>query len=245
MAARGNRDEIIVGTKVGKLAGQTGLAGDNVLGSAHRSLERLQTDRIDLYYAHADDPETPLEESLDAFDRLVREGKVRYIGASNFEAPRLAEALATSAREGLVSYVAVQPEYNLVARNGYEGPLRDVCSEHGLGCFPYYGLASGFLTGKYRPGGPTIDSPRAPGAATLLDDRGLAVLSALDEISASHRVTVAAVALAWLRAQPTVVAPIASARSTEQLRDLLPGASLELAADELATLDTASAASRA
>jgi aryl-alcohol dehydrogenase-like predicted oxidoreductase len=238
MAARGNRDDLVLATKVGRAEGMRGLRAETIRRGAEESLERLATDRIDLYYAHADDPETPLEETMAAFDALVREGKVLHVAASNYSAPRLAEAMRVSDREGLVRYVALQPEYNLVSRSGYERGLQDLCVAEGLACMPYYGLASGFLTGKYRPGGPEVESARAGSARKHLD-RGGRVLAALDDIAAAHSVTVAAVALAWLRAQPGVTAPIASARTPEQLAELLPMADLELAPDELERLTAA------
>jgi aryl-alcohol dehydrogenase-like predicted oxidoreductase len=239
MAARRNRDAMIVATKVAKLETRKGLSAANIAVAAEDSLRRLGTDRIDLYYAHEDDQGVPLEETLGAFDALIREGKVRYVAASNYPAARLDEALTLSARDGLASYVALQPEYNLVAR-AYEGELRDVCVTHSLSCIPYFALAMGFLTGKYRPGGATVDSPRAAGASRYLNERGLAVLAELDAIAATHATTVAAVALAWVAAQPTVAAPIASARTPEQLAALLPMATLELTAEELGRLTSAS-----
>jgi aryl-alcohol dehydrogenase (NADP+) len=240
MAARGNRDRIVVATKVGMLSALRGLASKTIRAAAEGSLRRLRTDRIDLYYAHVDDAATPLEETLGAFDALVREGKVRHIAASNYTAPRLAEALAVSKRLGLARYVALQPHYNLVHRAEYEGELAELCAREGLACFPYYALASGFLAGKYRPGA-KVESARAAGAGKYLDEKGLRVLTALDAIAAERRTTVAAVSLAWLRTRPAVVAPIASARTPEQLAELLPIASLRLTDDEVAELDTASA----
>src|SRR3954471_6037945 len=235
----GRRDDVVIATKVTRLAPNTGLGRDAILGAADASLRRLQTDRIDLYWAHYDDPDTPLEETLAAFGELIDAGKVRAIGASNYSAPRLAEALAVSDREGLPRYVALQPHYNLVDREDYENGLAAVVAEHGLATIPYYGLASGFLTGKYRPGGPEVDSPRAAGAAKYLNNGGAAKLEALDAIAAEHETTVAAVALAWLAAQPHVAAPIASARTVRQLGDLLPVLSLQLGEDELAELSVA------
>ena len=240
MADRGNRDEIIIATKVGML-GDEGLSAEAIAKAADASLHRLQTDRIDLYYAHKDDEGTPLEETLGALDALVQAGKVRHIAASNYSAARLAEALVVSDREGLARYVALQPHYNLVERGEYEGELQDLCASEGIGCVPYFSLAKGFLTGKYRPEGAAVDSPRAEGAAAYLDARGLAVLDALDAIAAEHQVPVAAVSLAWLEAQDTVVSPIASGRSVAQLQDLLAVADLELTAEELARLTEASA----
>ena len=238
MAARGNRDELVIATKVGRAQGMRGLADATIRTGVEKSLERLGTDRIDLYYAHADDPDTPLEETMAAFDALVREGKVRHVAASNYSAPRLAEALRVSDGDGLVRYVGLQPEYNLVERAEYEGELQDLCVAEGLACMPYYALASGFLTGKYRPGGPDVESARAASAGKHLEGRA-GVLDVLDDVAAAHSTTVAAVALAWLRAQPGVTAPIASARTPEQLAELLPMAELELAPEELDRLTRA------
>jgi aryl-alcohol dehydrogenase-like predicted oxidoreductase len=236
MAARGNRDDIVVATKAGKMPGLSGLAPETIRRAAEESLARLGTDRIDLYYAHLDDEDTPLADSLAAFATLIDEGKVRYVAASNYSAPRLAEALAVARANDLPAYVAVQPHYNLVHRGDYEGELADLCEREGLSCLPYSGLASGFLTGKYRVGGPDTGSPRAGGARSYLNADGLAVLAALDEIAESHGTTDAAVALAWLAAQKAVASPIASARTPEQLAELLPMAELELGAAELARL---------
>ena len=240
MAARKNRDRIVVATKVGKLPGLDNLGARTIRTAAENSLRRLGTDRIDLYYAHADDPSTPLEETLGAFDALVREGKVLHVAASNYTEARLSEALAISKREGLSRFVALQPHYNLVHRAEYEGALADRCTGEGLACFPYYALASGFLAGKYRPG-VTVESARAGGAAKYLDERGLRVLAALDAIAAGRATTVSAVALAWLLTRPGVVAPIASARTPEQLAELLPAVSLKLADEELKRLADVSA----
>lgn len=238
MAARGNRDRLVIATKVGMGAG-AGLSPERIAEAAAESLQRLQTDRIDLYYAHKDDPDTPLEQTLAAFDRLVREGKARHIAASNYDADRLSQALAVSQREGLARYVALQPHYNLVVRDEYEGPLQDLCEREGLPCLPYFALAQGFLTGKYRPDGGEVQSSRAASAGAYMDERGLRVLDALDKVSAAHDTTVAAVALAWLMAQPTVAAPIASARTVAQLQDLLPMATLKLADAEVQMLTQA------
>ena len=238
MAARGARNRMVIATKVGMKPGLKGLSPATIRTAAEASLRRLGIDRIDLYYAHADDPATPLAESLRAFDALVKEGKVRYIAASNYTAPRMAEALAVSSREGLVRYIALQPHYNLVNRNEYEGELRDLCAREGLACFPYFALAKGFLTGKYRPG-TQVESPRAAAARTYLDERGLRLLAVLDDIAAAHHTTVAAVSLAWLVAQPTVVAALASARAVAQLADLLPFVDVTLSPGELVRLATA------
>jgi aryl-alcohol dehydrogenase (NADP+) len=236
MAARGNRNRMIIATKVGRCPGQLGLSAKNIRAGAEASLKRLNVDRIDLYYAHADDLNTPIEETLREFDALVREGKVRHVAASNFTAARLSAALATSAREGLVRYVALQPHYNLVVRKEYEGDLSDVCAREGVACMPYFALAMGFLTGKYRPGS-SVQSARAEGARKYLDERGQRILTALDDIAATHDTTVAAVSLAWLRDRPTVAAPIASARTVAQLSELLPMATLTLTADETRRLE--------
>ncbi|MBS1887018.1 MAG: aldo/keto reductase [Actinobacteria bacterium] len=235
MAARGNRDDVVIATKVGKFPGLDNLRPETIRRAADDSLRRLGTYHIDLYYAHADDPDTPLAETLGAFGELVAAGKVRHIAASNYSGARLAEALALADREGLPRFVAVQPHYNLMERD-YETDPRPVCEREGLACFPYYGLARGFLTGKYRPGGAAVDSPRAPGAVPYLDARGERMLAALDEIAAAHDTQPAAVALAWLREQPTVLAPIASARDASQLVPLLASMQLTLTPDELSRL---------
>jgi aryl-alcohol dehydrogenase-like predicted oxidoreductase len=241
LAARpGARERVVLATKVGKHPRFTGLSPANIRAAAEASLARLATDSIDLYYAHSDDPSTPIEDSLAAFDALIEEGKVRHVAASNYSAPRLAEALALAERESLPRYVALQPQYSLVERGAYEGELMDLCEREGLACIPYWGLARGFLTGKYRLGGPDVDSPRAVGAAAYLNERGIAVLEALDAVAAAHDAEVASVALAWLLAQPTVLAPIASARNVEQLDSLLAVSSLELSPQEIARVAAAS-----
>ncbi|MGI6874268.1 aldo/keto reductase [Amycolatopsis sp. 3B14] len=235
---RGRRDDVVIATKVGSWAARPGVSAKNIREAAEDSLRRLQTDYLDLYYAHRDVADVPLEETLGAFDELVRAGKVRHLGASNYSAERLAEALSISDREGFARYVAVQPHYNLVER-GYEQELAPLVAQEGLATLPYFGLARGFLTGKYRSR-EASGSPRAEKAVEYLDHRGERVLEALDEISAAHGTSPAAVALAWLAAQPTVVAPIASARNVEQLTDLLASVELRLGAEELAVLDDAS-----
>jgi aryl-alcohol dehydrogenase-like predicted oxidoreductase len=241
LAARpGARERVVLATKVGKHPDFMGLAPENIRAAADASLARLGTDRIDLYYAHEDDRNTPIEDSLAAFGALIEAGKVRCVAASNYSAPRLAEALEIAGRESLPRYVALQPQYSLVERGAYEGELSELCQREGLACIPYWGLARGFLTGKYRPGGPDVDSPRAAGAAAYLNERGIAVLDALDEVAAAHDAEVATAALAWLLAQPTVLSPIASARNVEQLAPLLAVPGLELSADELQLLTDAS-----
>jgi aryl-alcohol dehydrogenase-like predicted oxidoreductase len=242
IAARGNRDRLVIATKVGISADLPGLSESTINTAVEGSLRRLGIEQIDLYYAHQDDPNTPLQETLGAFQRLIDDRKIRYAAASNYSSARLSEALRIGEREGMASYVALQPHYNLMERERYEGELRTVCERHGLACVPYFGLARGFLTGKYRGDGEEVSSPRAAGVrASYLNDRGFAVLAALDALAASHGTTVAAVALAWLLAQPTVVAPIASATSREQLAELLPSTELQLSAHELAQLGSASA----
>ncbi|MBH1934548.1 aldo/keto reductase [Streptomyces sp. AV19] len=242
MAARGNRDAMVVATKVGAgIPEKAGLSAKTIKEGVEGSLRRLRTDYIDLYYTHYDDPSLPVEDYITTLDGLVKEGKVREIAASNVTAERLAEALEFSDAAGVAKYVAIQPEYNLVSRDTYEGPLADVAARHGLAAVPYYALASGFLTGKYRPG-TTVDSARAEGAAKHLgSERGLRVLAALDEVAAAHDAEVATVALAWLASRPTVATPLASARTVEQLRPLLALADLKLTEGELAKLTEASA----
>ena len=248
LASRGNRDRVVIATKVGSLPDRKGLSAKNIAAAADDSLRRLRTDRIDLYYAHRDDPDTPQEEYLAAFDALVTAGKVRAVGASNFTAERLRSALEISAKEGLAAFVALQPHYNLLERD-YERELAPLVADRGLACLPYFALAKGFLTGKYRtdgggryisrvrPGGP--DSPRAAGARTYLHERGLAVLDVLEEISLARTVSPAAVALAWLADRSTVAAPIASARTPEQLADLVEALTLELEPEQADRLTAA------
>jgi aryl-alcohol dehydrogenase-like predicted oxidoreductase len=238
LRSRGNRDGMVVATKVGMLPGMDDLKAATIERAAEDSLRRLGVDHIDLYYAHQDDPDTPQEEALAAFDRLVRAGKVRHVAASNYTAERLTSALAVSEREGFARFVALQQPYNLVDRS-YEGELSRAVADHGLSSAPYWGLAKGFLTGKYRPG-VAVESARAVGASKYLDERGLRILDAVDEVAGNHGTTQAAVALAWLAEQPTVAAPIASARTAEQLADLVPALDLELKADEIAALSAAS-----
>ena len=241
LARRGRRDDVVIATKVGQAPGREGLAPATIAAAADESLARLGVDHIDLYYAHIDDTETPLEDSLAALDALVSAGKVRHIAASNYSAPRLAEALAAADDIGARRYVALQTHYNLVHREEYEGELEAVCAREGLSCLAYSALADGFLTGKYRPGGELPQSERAEDAAPYLDDRGAAVLDALDTVAARHSVPPAAAALAWLTAQPTVAAAVASARTVEQLHELLTATTLQLGPDDLELLGSASA----
>ena len=243
MADRGNRDAMVVATKVGSsrpnLAGEVGLSAGSVARAARSSLRRLQTDRIDLYYAHKPDAATPLEETLRAFDQLVREGLVRHVGFSNHSAEQIEEAVAITKREGLAPITVLQDHYNLLERD-YEDQLAAVVAEHDLVQAPYFGLAKGFLTGKYRPGAPEVHSRRAQRASAYLqEERGLAVLEVLDDVAHDHGVPPAAVALAWLRSRPHVVAPLASARTPEQLGEILPSAELELTGEEADRLSQA------
>jgi aryl-alcohol dehydrogenase-like predicted oxidoreductase len=239
-ASRGTRDRIVLATKVGGAPGYDNLAGATIRGALERSLTRLQTDHVDLYYAHFDKSES-LEDTLETFDALVREGKVRHIAVSNHSAARISESLDISAAHGWASYVAVQPNYSLVERTAYETDVAPLALERGLGTFPYYGLARGYLTGKYRVGGPAIESVRAKGAAAYVNERGEAVLAVLAQVADGHGVQMPAVALAWLLTRPAVVAAMASARNLEQFASLLPMTTLTLTDDELAALDTVSA----
>lgn len=240
MASRGNRSDVVVATKVGHHSRLKGLAAPTIKAGAEESLRRLGTDHIDLYYTHFDDESVPVEEIVTALDQLVKEGKVRAVAASNISPERLRASLDFAEAEGLARYVALQPEYNLVAREKYEGPLLDVVAGAGLAAVPYFGLASGFLTGKYRPGR-TVESVRARSASAHAETaRGRAVLTALDEVAEAHGAEPATVALAWLASRPTVAAPIASARTVEQLPALVAVADLALTADELARLTAAS-----
>ncbi len=242
LQTRGNRDRVIVATKVASHAEAPGASRASIAKGVEASLRRLQTDYIDLYYIHRDDAETPLEETIAALDDLVKAGKVRAIAASNFTAARLAEALRISDETGAAKFVALQPHYNLVYRQEYEGDLEAVVAANGLSTIPYSSLASGFLTGKYRDDNTDADtSPRAGGARKYLDDRGRTVLAVLDEIAAERGVEVGTVALAWLRQQPTVVAPIASASTVEQVPGLLASATLELTPAELDRLSALTA----
>jgi aryl-alcohol dehydrogenase-like predicted oxidoreductase len=236
--ARDNRDQVVIATKVAKWPEHPGLSPANIATSIDGSLERLRTDHVDLYYAHEDDANVPTEDWYGAFDALVKDGKVRALGLSNFSDERIQEVVAIGEREGFAPIVALQPHYSLVERG--EGDLLALCDRLGLACIPYWALARGFLTGKYRPGGAKIDSPRAGQAAAYLDNPNAdGLLAALDETAAAHGAPIASVAIAWLREQPAVVAPIASARNGDQLADILPGATLELSDDELSRLTDA------
>ncbi|MCX4675488.1 aldo/keto reductase [Streptomyces sp. NBC_01433] len=241
LASRANRSDIVVATKVGAHPSYKGLSAGTIKSAAEESLRRLGTDHIDLYYTHFDDETVPVEEIITALDQLVKDGKVREIAASNISAERLQASLDFSEREGLARYVALQPHYNLVSRDTYEGALQDTAARAGLAAVPYFALASGFLTGKYRPG-TSVDSARAEKAAQHLEsEQGRKVLVALDRIAQEREAEIATVALAWLASRPTVVAPIASARTVEQLPALVAVAELRLTDQELAELTEASA----
>lgn len=234
-ARPGVRDRVVIATKVFSLPTRPGLSPDNVRAAVEDSLRRLRTDHVDLYYAHRDDPEVPQEEVVAVFDELVRAGKVREVGASNFTAERLRSAVDIARDAGLTPVTVAQDHFNLIERD-FATSLAPTLADLGIVELPYYALASGFLTGKYRPGR-TVDSQRASrGEALLGDPRNVTLLETLDEIAAAHGVSVAAVALAWLRQQPTVAAPIASARTPEQVPDLVESFALELTEDELARL---------
>lgn len=241
----GKRDKLLIATKVAKWAERPGLSADNINAAVEDSLRRLQTDVIDLYQAHEDDESVPMEETLGAFARLIAQGKVRAIGASNFSATRLRDALQVSADYHLPRYETLQPEYNLYDRRSYEAELEPLVREQALGVISYYSLASGFLSGKYRTAGDASHSS-ARGAkvvAHYLNARGLRILGALDDIAASHKATPAQVALAWLIARPGISAPIVSATSVAQLQEILAAARLQLGSTDIAQLDAASAES--
>ena len=239
---RGKRDDVMIATKVGAVmgSGDKGLSRAWIMQEVDASLKRLQIDTIDLYQAHRDDPDTPQEETAQAFADLVKQGKVRAIGASNFSAARLKSALEISRKNNLPRYESLQPHYNLVERPVYEAELEPLCQAEGLGVINYYALGAGFLTGKYRAEADLSKSPRGGGVKKYLNDRGFAVLKALDDVSARHKATPAQVALAWLIARPSITAPIASATSLEQLQDILKAATLKLTAQDIDVLNKAS-----
>lgn len=242
MKARGNRDRLVIATKVGSEMAPTqkGLSKSYIRSAVEASLQRLQTDYIDLYQSHRDDLDTPQQETLGAYEELIRDGKVRAIGASNFTAARLKEALEISAELGLPRYESLQPKYNLSDRAEYETDLESLCRKEEIGVIPYYGLASGFLTGKYRSEADFGKSVRGGRMAAYLDDRGKRILAALDAVSARKDATPAQVALAWLMARPGITAPIASATGMEQIRDLVKATEVRLDKDDIAQLDRAS-----
>ncbi|MBD8549564.1 aldo/keto reductase [Sphingomonas sp. CFBP 8764] len=239
----GRRDDVLIATKVGMLPGEGGekLQPTRIAAAAEASLKRLGTDRIDLYYAHQDDDTVPQEAVLEAFGKLVDAGKVRVIGASNFHAARLKSAVDAAKTSDLPRYHVLQPEYNLVSRDKFEGELQDYCVTENIGVLPYYGLASGFLTGKYRTPDDLGASVRGGGMRDLLDGKGKAVLEAMDAVVSDTGASHAQVALAWLLAQPGITAPIASATSARQIEDLLPAMTLELSDEQLSALTLAGA----
>ncbi len=240
---RGGRERMVIATKVGsEMAGKKGLSKAYIRQAAEDSLRRLQTDYIDLYQSHRDDPGTPIEETLEAYAELIKAGKVRAIGASNFTAERLSQSLEVAERTGLPRYECLQPEFNLYDRASYEGDLERVCRENEVGVITYFSLASGFLTGKYRSEADLGQSPRGQGVKKYFDERGRRVLAALDEVAGNHHARPAQVALAWLIARPGITAPIASATRIEQLDELIGATRLKLEPEEVETLDRAGAA---
>ena len=230
---RGNRSEVVIATKVAKLSTRPGLSAANIKAAVDESLKRLQSEYIDIYYAHEDDQNTPLEETLGAFDEIVKSGKVRYIAASNYNSARLKEAISISKSNNFAQYIAIQNHYNLLERKEYESDMAPALKELGLSGIPFFALARGFLSGKYRKGA-TVESVRAGGVANYLNDAGYALLEKLDVLAKSHNASVSAIAIAWLRAQPTISAPIASARTVAQLNEIVP--LVPLISEELASL---------
>ncbi|WP_344869046.1 aldo/keto reductase [Amycolatopsis ultiminotia] len=241
LAARKNRDSVVIGTKVSIHPQFQGLAADNVAAAADASLKRLGTDYIDVYYAHRDDASTPLAETAGAFEALRKAGKIRAVALSNYTGARITEWLEIARREGYEPPAVLQPDYNLVKRLPYEREIAPVATDAGIAVVPYFALASGFLTGKYRRKEDFGEGPRQFLANQFFSDAGLAVLDVLEEVASAHAAEISTVAIAWLRGRPEVVAPIASARTVGQLPALLSSATLELTADETAALDEASA----
>ncbi len=233
-----DRSTFIIATKVAKLSTRPGLRPENIIAACNDSLKRLQSDYIDIYYSHHDDAEVPMAETLGAYAQLISEGKIRYIAASQHTGPRLQEALNISKEQGLPTYIALQDQYNLMERNPFESEQQSVLATNGLSALPFFSLARGFLSGKYRPG-VTVDSVRADGVKEYQTDKGWAVVAALDEIAKAHNSSVSAIALAWLRANPQVSTPIASARTVEQLNEIIEV--VELSADEVKKLNSISA----
>jgi aryl-alcohol dehydrogenase-like predicted oxidoreductase len=240
---RGNRDKVVIATKVGMEMGpeRKGLSKAYILRAVGDSLKRLQTDYIDLYQSHVDDPDTPLDETLEAYAQLIKQGKVRAIGASNYGAERLASALQTSGERGYPAYQSLQPLYNLYDRKEYEDKLEPLCREKGLGVISYFSLASGFLTGKYRSAADLSKSARGEGIRKYLNERGFRILRAVDEVAKAYGSSPAGVALAWLMARPGITAPIASATTLEQLNELIEATRLELDRSSMERLNQASA----
>lgn len=243
MKKRANRDQVVIATKVGMEMGEgkSGLSKKYIVAAVEDSLKRLQTDYIDLYQSHKDDEHTPVTETLEAYAQLVKEGKIRYVGASNFSAARLQEALEAAMKYNLPRYETLQPLYNLYDREVFEKELEPLCMQNNVGVINYYALAAGFLTGKYRSEADLSQSARGGKAKTYLNERGKRILKALDEVAADHRITATTAAIAWLLARPSVTAPIASATSTSQLYEILNAATVELSTESIALLDKASA----
>jgi aryl-alcohol dehydrogenase-like predicted oxidoreductase len=235
MKKRNNRQSMVIATKVSKMDTRPGLSAKNIFAACEESLNRLQTDYIDLYYSHSDDETVSLEETLGAYAQLIAQGKVRYIAASNFTPARLRESIKFSEDNNIPAYVAVQDLYNLVDRRTYEGEMSQAVADLGISNIPFYGIARGFLSGKYRPGVTEVDSKRAAGAREYATDKNYAVLTVLDEVAKNHNVSLSAVALAWLRAQPSVSVPIASARTVEQVEEIVQV--VELSVEEVDTLN--------
>ncbi len=241
LKSRGNRSELVIATKVGsEVDGKKGLSRTHIFEAVEASLRRLQTDYIDLYQAHYPDPSTPIEETLEAFEQLIKEGKIRAIGASNYSPAQLTEALEASKRTGLTSYATFQPEYNLYDRAGFEKDFEQICLDNDLAVINYYALASGFLTGKYRSEADFGKSQRGGGMKKYVNDRGLRILDALDEVAHYYDTKPAVVALAWLLAKPVITAPIASATKSEQIEDMARATELELTSENIEFLDAAS-----
>jgi len=239
MKKRNNRQSMVIATKVSKMDTRPGLSAKNIFAACEESLNRLQTDYIDLYYSHADDETVSLEETLGAYAQLIAQGKVRYIAASNFTPARLRESIKFSEDNNIPAYVAVQDLYNLVDRKTYEGEMSQAVSDLGISNIPFYGIARGFLTGKYRPGVTEVDSKRAAGAREYATDKNYAVLTVMDEVAKNHNASLAAIALAWLRAQPSVSVPIASARTVEQVEEIIQV--VELSKEDVEKLNAVSA----
>lgn len=242
MKARNNRDKVIIATKVGGATGvnEVDTSRKHILETVEKSLKRLQTDYIDIYYTHYDDEKTPIEETLGAYDELIKQGKIRHIAASNISPERLRESMEISEKNNLPKYQALQPLYNLVEREGYEKNYAPLVEEFGLTVFPYYALASGFLTGKYRSKDDLAKSVRGQGVANYLNDKGLNILKALDELAEKHNAVPATISLAWLSAQPNIGGPVASATSIEQLNQILASTKINLSQEDLELLDKAS-----
>jgi aryl-alcohol dehydrogenase-like predicted oxidoreductase len=239
MKKRNNRQSMVIATKVSKMDTRPGLSAKNIFAACEESLNRLQTDYIDLYYSHSDDETVSLEETLGAYAQLIAQGKVRYIAASNFTPARLRESIKFSEDNNIPAYVAVQDLYNLVDRKTYEGEMSQAVADLGISNIPFYGIARGFLSGKYRPGVTEVDSKRPAGAREYATDKNYGVLSVMDEVAKNHNVSLSAVALAWLRAQPSVSVPIASARTVEQVEEIVQV--VELSVEEVAKLNAISA----